>query len=378
MGSCYRGLLGCVHPAAQWDWTWTNEGVSHQGLGQPEPATSALPCSRGNLGCNTPDWIGYMHVCVTVCTYVFIYLRLWTSVDQPSSLLQVSGSAPLSHIMGFVNGENTFQQQPQWSHVEQSPKDIGNYILTPPTFSKNPPWLPKCMSCSLKNQVNLSSSDGSWLTWHGRTMLSPTVTSSVDGSVVIMVGSETNSYTPESAKNQKQLMKVHSCACFHMFIQTSSFSRVTAQSRKSHPEQALPSSLWKCQTQLIEGCLGWSPQKNSLCFNCKQHLFEAKLESTEDSAHIISLSCEASLCHNKLSLRHVPLPTSPKWPKKLWGVFSRPRCITGDHWGRRKCPPSALGLWQEDWGRRRWGKGECCGFSMHSTCFPLGGAVITW
>lgn len=70
-----------------------------------------------------------------------------------------------------------------------------DYKLTPPTFSKNPPWPPKWMSCSLKNQVNLSSRDGSWLTWQGRTTLSPTVTSSVDGWVVMMVGSEnTQSY----------------------------------------------------------------------------------------------------------------------------------------------------------------------------------------
>ncbi|TNN78600.1 hypothetical protein EYF80_011195 [Liparis tanakae] len=41
------------------------------------------------------------------------------------------------------------------------------------------------MSCSLKNHVNLSSSDGSWLTWQGSTTLSPTVMSSVDGRVVM-------------------------------------------------------------------------------------------------------------------------------------------------------------------------------------------------
>lgn len=374
MGSCYRGLLGCVHPAAQWDWTWTNEGVSHQGLGQPEPATSALPCSRGNLGCNTPDWIGYMHVCVTVCTYVFIYLRLWTSVDQPSSLLQVSGSAPLSHIMGFVNGENTFQQQPQWSHVEQSPKDIGNYILTPPTFSKNPPWLPKCMSCSLKNQVNLSSSDGSWLTWHGRTMLSPTVTSSVDGSVVIMVGSETNSYTPESAKNQKQLMKVHSCACFHMFIQTSSFSRVTAQSRKSHPEQALPSSLWKCQTQLIEGCLGWSPQKiacastvSSICLRLSSS--PRRIRHTSFLYLVKRPFVTTSWAYGTYLSQ--PAPNDQKSCEVCFQGLAALPGITGDGVN----VPHLLSGYDRRIGAEGDGEKENV---AGSPCTPLGGAVITW
>lgn len=73
------------------------------------------------------------------------------------------------------------------------------YALTPPTFSKYPPWLPKWISCSLKNQVNMSFRDGSWVTWHGSTMLSPTVTSRVDGAVVIMVGSgKQHTYTTVS------------------------------------------------------------------------------------------------------------------------------------------------------------------------------------
>lgn len=65
----------------------------------------------------------------------------------------------------------------------------GVIALTPPTFSKYAQWLPKWISCSLKNQVNLRSSVGSWATWHGSTMLSPTVTSRWPAGLVIKVGS---------------------------------------------------------------------------------------------------------------------------------------------------------------------------------------------
>lgn len=61
--------------------------------------------------------------------------------------------------------------------------------LTPPTFSKYAQWLPKWMSCSLKNQVNLRSSVGSWDTWQGSTILSPTVTSRWPAGLVITVDS---------------------------------------------------------------------------------------------------------------------------------------------------------------------------------------------
>lgn len=64
-----------------------------------------------------------------------------------------------------------------------------NTALTPPTFSKYAQWLPKWISCSLKNQVNLRSSEVSWETWHGSTMLSPTVTSRWPAGLVITVAS---------------------------------------------------------------------------------------------------------------------------------------------------------------------------------------------
>lgn len=148
-----------------------------------------------------------MSVCIHVCMYVFIYSRMPAnasrSAQQFAGGLWQSSSSSHHRVCKWETHFSSNHNDPMWRNRRpQSPTDIGDYILTPPTFSKNPPWLPKWMSCSLKNHVNLSSSDGSWLTWHGRTMLSPTVTSSVDGGVVIMVGSETNNYTPESAKNQ--------------------------------------------------------------------------------------------------------------------------------------------------------------------------------
>ena len=74
---------------------------------------------------------------------------------------------------------------------EQNPRRT----LTVPTFSKYPPWVPKWMSCSLKNQVNLSSRESSWDTWQGRMMLSPTVTSRWPAGLVMAVDSgDTNTH----------------------------------------------------------------------------------------------------------------------------------------------------------------------------------------
>lgn len=83
---------------------------------------------------------------------------------------------------------------------------IGDYMtsLTPPTFSKKAQWFPKWMSCSLKNQVNFSSSVGSWDTWQGSTMLSPTVTSRWPAGLVMAVG---------SADGEQSVVSVASLPC---------------------------------------------------------------------------------------------------------------------------------------------------------------------
>lgn len=104
------------------------------------------------------------------------------------------------------------------------------------------------MSCSLKNQVNLSSRDGSWLTWQGRTTLSPTVMSSVVGCVVMMVASETHS--------QPRFIEPPFPFCFFFLLFLHGGDR---------DSWATPSFLWMCQTQFIEGYAGRSTQQNSDC-----------------------------------------------------------------------------------------------------------------
>lgn len=61
--------------------------------------------------------------------------------------------------------------------------------LTPPTFSKWEASFLKSASVPLKYQVKLMSSTGSCWTWQGKTTLSPTVTSKLEGAKIILVGS---------------------------------------------------------------------------------------------------------------------------------------------------------------------------------------------
>lgn len=70
------------------------------------------------------------------------------------------------------------------SHVFQDHKFRS---LTPPTSSKWPS--PLAMSCPLKAQEKETSRTGSLATWHGNTMLSPTMISMSTGPWVILVGS---------------------------------------------------------------------------------------------------------------------------------------------------------------------------------------------
>lgn len=143
-----------------------------------------------------------------------------------------------------------------------------------------------------------------------------------------------------SAKIQSSWWKsicVHD-SCSGCLFKCPASSESQCRAGNQSKEQALPSSLWKCQTQLIEGCIGWSLQKNSLCSNSNRHLFEPALSSTEDSARIISLSCEASLCHDKLCVWHRISPNQPQITTKTvnWGklVFK----ASQHHRGRGKCP----------------------------------------
>lgn len=62
-------------------------------------------------------------------------------------------------------------------------------ILTPPTLSKWSPSFSKSIRCPLNDQVNTMSSEWSWDTWQGRTILSPTVTSMLKGDTITRVGS---------------------------------------------------------------------------------------------------------------------------------------------------------------------------------------------
>lgn len=62
-------------------------------------------------------------------------------------------------------------------------------MLTPPTLSKWSPSLSKSIRCPLNDQVNTMSSEWSWVTWHVRTMLSPTVTSMLEGGTITRVAS---------------------------------------------------------------------------------------------------------------------------------------------------------------------------------------------
>jgi hypothetical protein len=43
------------------------------------------------------------------------------------------------------------------------------------------------MTLPLNDHTNVTSMEGSWDTWHGKTMLSPTVTSILEGAIVIIV-----------------------------------------------------------------------------------------------------------------------------------------------------------------------------------------------
>lgn len=65
-------------------------------------------------------------------------------------------------------------------------------ILTPPTLSKWSPSFSKSIRCPLNDQVNMISSEWSWDTWQGKTMLSPTVTSMLKGDTITRVGSTNN------------------------------------------------------------------------------------------------------------------------------------------------------------------------------------------
>lgn len=50
------------------------------------------------------------------------------------------------------------------------------------------------MTSPLKDHINITSMEGSWDTWHGRTILSPTVTSILEGGMVITVLSVEKKY----------------------------------------------------------------------------------------------------------------------------------------------------------------------------------------
>lgn len=69
------------------------------------------------------------------------------------------------------------------------PVDSTVLILTPPTLSKWSPSLSKSIGCPLNVHVNTMSSEWSCVTWQVRTILSPTVTSMLEGGTMTLVGS---------------------------------------------------------------------------------------------------------------------------------------------------------------------------------------------
>lgn len=88
-----------------------------------------------------------------------------------------------------------------YSHVFQEPEFRS---LTPPTSSKWPS--PLAMSCPLKAQEKETSRTGSLATWHGNTMLSPTMISMSTGPWVILVGSMVIKYpAPQFQKDYRCL-----------------------------------------------------------------------------------------------------------------------------------------------------------------------------
>lgn len=107
-----------------------------------------------------------------LCVYDLRHTVIWRGCSCATSRLQ------------YIIFPSALDLKTQWHR-----RSKGIIALTPPTFSKYAQWLPKWMSCSLKNQVNLRSSVGSWDTWQGSTMLSPTVTSRWPAGLVIKVGS---------------------------------------------------------------------------------------------------------------------------------------------------------------------------------------------
>lgn len=123
-------------------------------------------------------------------------------------------------------------------------------------------------------------------------------------------------------------------------------------------EQALPSSLWKCQTRLIEGCMGRSPQEAA----CASSVSSICVSKGSGPWRIQHTSCEAKISTSN-SLNQPQITTTVDGVRtfsQLWHVFSRPQYITREHRGWRKCPPSALKLWQEVWCRRTWEGRRLC------------------
>lgn len=117
------------------------------------------------------------------------------SLVHPRSVL-CQAWLPLSHLqeqqLTTSFRERRAQPKSQTSHCNFSLwASVGSppSVLTPPTLSKWSPSLSKSIRCPLNDQANTMSREWSCVTWQGRTMLSPTVTSVLEGDTVTRVGS---------------------------------------------------------------------------------------------------------------------------------------------------------------------------------------------
>lgn len=123
-------------------------------------------------------------------SYILFGVVFVDKMKEFKGCLVVSGLVKFYNaIWGILSALNREQRSSLSTRLSTSLTSDIMTSLTPPTFSKKAQWFPKWMSCSLKNQVNFSSSVGSWDTWQGSTMLSPTVTSRWPAGLVIAVGS---------------------------------------------------------------------------------------------------------------------------------------------------------------------------------------------
>lgn len=179
-------------------------------------------------------------------------------VHQPNSLLEVSGSAPLPHTVGFVNGKHILAATTVISCGEiwdlKVWQTLGIIYLHLPL-----------------SQKILHDSQSGWAArWRTRWTWAPAMG---HGSLDTAGPCSPPRWHPVwmvvwlswLALKQKitplKVLKIKATAKSSFVSRVHSNIQLSRNHSAEQEEQALPSSLWKCQTQLIEGCMGWSPHK---------------------------------------------------------------------------------------------------------------------